>query len=280
MQPISIGPARSSLSSAAPSFTPFANNKNQVLDHREMERLHNLLTSFCRIGSFETTFSIFLFQFLEEIKSRANNPHLISNLCLKGGAVNYALIGERIDYADIDVEIDVPLHLSLIELKKTLLQWQDYHQIKFDTLKLVPDQFIIVTLPSYPKKIDIQFTQHSVHKCTCSYNSLRIGLLTLLYSNPSELSENARKCMVYTVNNFPVSLALTDLHESRSQAPQANLIFEGFRAHCALITKGIIPRSLKDEVGFINYFVNQYGPNNYQFLEKKSSHLSLKTFCK
>lgn len=256
----------------APSaeVTPNSLNKQRPLTTTEHDRLKSLLEEKFLIGRNGEPFSDFLSSFITFIQKELLDLNAFTQIVLKGGAANFVLLGDRISYSDIDIGLELNEHISLKDIKQILHDWSVKNGIRLCALKLIPNKFLIVTLPGIPKNIDIQFTLSCPHQCTCSYNSLRIDFFPTLYSLKKELSITSPvnyHSFVFTGNHYPLDMALCDLHENRSQAVNPLEIFEGLRAHCRLLTKGIVPRRLEDEFGFTKGLEVQYSRDNYQALQ-------------
>lgn len=284
MHPSQCFPASSSIVSRACSSSGFnpllaqaptpisshISNKQRSLDSIEHDRLKNLLEGNFRVGRYETTLSHFLSTLLITIQYKLNCSDFFTQIILKGGATNHVLLGDRISYSDIDIGVELNPHISLADIKAVLHAWSVENGIKLKTLKLIPQKFLIITFLGLPKDIDVQFTLSCPYQSTCSYNSLRIDFFPTLHGLKKDLSifnPPKHATVVFTDSLYPLDMALTDLKEDRSQALNPLEIFEGLRAQCRLLTKGIIPRSLVDEVGFTKGLEAQYSEDNYQSLQ-------------
>lgn len=249
----------------------------RLLDQTESDRLTTLLEDEVTLNGITTP----LYSLLDDLISHLNAHYLpISLFYLKGGAVNYTLLGKNITYSDIDFGIDLHSYFSLEFLKKIITTWAKSKDILLSNVKIVPDEFLphesqnhflIISLPTHPKKIDLQFNVRCQFQSVCSYNSLRIDISKQI--NELKSQKPISQPILFCVDGFQIENAETDLRDNRFCAPNAPYLFEGMRAFCNLITKGILPRFLFDEGGFIFGLVQQYSDDLIQLQISLSNYL-------
>lgn len=268
--PAAASSSRGSLSSKAGVYIP--KNPNQgALESPQEARLLNLLAMPITLESINTnpltryTLKSLIQTLYYGVQCAMQGGQSILEVQLKGGAVHHVLLGDDRHFSDIDIGLELNSKASLAHIKAYFRQWALSNGVQLEGLMLVQNdqsQFLIMTLPTQPKKLDIQFTISCLHSCTCSYNSLRVDISNALWT------ESDHPSILKTVDHYGLEDALQDVKEGYSQAAHPADIFEGFRAHCALLTKGVLPRTQQDEEGFSKGLDTQYGHNNYLALNE------------
>lgn len=255
-------------SSAAASVYPSTPVNYQYLDENEGLRLNGLLNKPITISQKSTSLISFLMELNTLIWGKSFDPSFIQTASLKGSVVNHILNGDHIHFADIDVEFFLQPWINLHQLHGILKKWTIGHGINLEAFKLVgnpgdPMHFLLLSIEGIPKKIDIQFTISSPTQCTCSYNSVRIDINALMMASLKDAKVNLR-----TVDGYNLQDSLNDLKLGRSYSRTPHLIFEGMRAYCTMLTKGVLPKSLVDEKGYYSGLRAQYAFSEYIQLEK------------
>lgn len=279
----SAAAASSSTSYATPSPKETLINKQPL----GMEHLFRLVSFLKTRYTTELTHSptplvALLNQFITYVHEMPYGANVITEMTLKGSVINHILLGDHIPFADIDIEFEINPHVNLKEFGRNLLKSIPEKFGQLQGYKLINDpnnQFLILTLGTHPKKIDLLFSLQSMHKCTCSYNSLRIDILSLVHYLVSVEYDKSLICppvIIKTVDYYDLQEAFKDINERRFSVRNAHSIYEGLRTYCAMITKGILPKYIADENDFCFGFVKQYAPNYtphpFLHLEKNMMH--------
>jgi len=254
--------------SAAPAASAASAKPNQrVLEAGETERLTGLLGMETTVGNQKSS----LKDFIDSFTNNLLGNRYPNSITLKGGATNFVLKGERIHYSDIDIDMKIDDSIDLDQLENDLKIWAKTQKIRLKSCKLVPKQFIVITIPAEPKDLDIQFTLSSPHTCTCTYNALRIEILPIIKQSCHADDDRSMPAMLKTVDDYDLEECLSDLETRRSRSKNPKEIVEGLRSYVSLLVKGVVPKSLEDEKGFCLDLYDQYGSQNFNRLQSALS---------
>lgn len=214
-----------------------------------------------------------IYNFITEIKSLSNKYTLLE-LELKGGAVNYIKLGDPYFYSDVDFTLIIA-PCDLIALKFDLDNWLYSRVASSNKCALITTdklQFILLTIPGKSTPIDIQIICAPdislMRSCTHSYNALRCRVLPFVTA--IALNRELPSVHFHAVDGFTIEECEADIIAGRSRVKDMSTVHEGLRAHCALITKGIIPHSLAHENEMCETMRKQYQahPDGFLRLEK------------
>jgi len=261
--PQMLQPARLDATSAASAVSTASNQR--ILETEETKRLTSLLETKTTVGHQTSALRDFIDVFTNDLLG-LRYP---DSLTLKGGATNFVLMGERIHYSDIDIDVKIDDSIELDQLKQDLNAWARKNNIRFKSCKLVPKQFVIITIPAEPKDLDIQFTLSSPHACTCTYNALRIEILPIIKQSCHTNDDRSTPPMLKTVDDYAIEECLSDLETRRSRSKTPKEIVEGLRSYVSLLVKGVVPKSLEDEKGFCLGLYDQYESEDFNLLQNK-----------
>lgn len=233
-----------------------------TLNPNEIARLNNLLNTPLHVQHFPSlSIAELVYSLITDIQSLLNKYQFLE-LELKGGAVNYIKVGEPYFYSDIDFTLIVaPNHL--VTLKSDIDHWLHSRlniPVKCAMISTDILQFILLSIPGNPKPIDIQVIcapdVPKMRGSTHSYNALRCRILPFVVATISHTT--LPEVQFRAVDGFAVDECESDILTRRSRIKDISTVHEGFRAHCALVTKGVIPHSLSHEKELCEMLHKQY----------------------